>query len=103
VKKVEFAAPETRVYMTIKNASGYDVSIFTSSMRAVQAGRQYEQEFSTDYPDLASDIVSGASTSGVAVFPKMNPHRGLRLFIEGNSENTNAGNYGSLKFTLTWP
>jgi hypothetical protein len=103
VKKVEFAARETRVYMTVKNASGYGVSVYTSSMKAVQAGNQYDQEFSGDYPDLASDIVSGASTSGVAVFPKMSPHRGLKLFIEGNSENTSAANYGSLKFTLTWP
>jgi hypothetical protein len=103
VRKVEFAAPETRVFTTIKNASGYDASVYTSSMKAVQAGRQHEPEFSSDYPEPSSDIVAGASTSGVVVFPKMNPWRGLKLIIEGSSDNTNAANYGSLKFTLTWP
>jgi hypothetical protein len=102
VQKVEFAESETRVFLAVRNRSSYDVSVYSSSMKAVQNGRQVEQTFSVDYPDVPSDIVAGASGSGVVVFPKLNPHGGLTLIVEGNSDNTNVGQFGSLKWTFTW-
>jgi hypothetical protein len=72
IPKVEFATTETRVFMKVTNASGADASVYDSSMRAVQSGTQHDPDFSTDYPQVSSDLLSGAATSGVVVFPKMN-------------------------------
>jgi hypothetical protein len=103
IRRVEFAAPETRVFMTVRNGSGADVTVYDSSMRAVQAGRQYDNKFSMeDYPELSDDLVPGATTSGVVVFPRMNPHGNLRLYVEVSSEDYNVGDYGTLKYTFTW-
>lgn len=103
IPKVEFAASETRVFVKVTNSSGSDATVYDTSMRAVQGGKQHDAGFSTnDYPELSSDLVSGASTSGVVVFPKMNPHGGLKLIIEVSSD-TNVGDYGTLTYTFTWP
>jgi hypothetical protein len=103
ITKVEFAAPETRVFVKVTNASSANVTVYDTSMKAVQRGKQYDASFSTNgYTELSSDIVPGASTAGVVVFPKMNPHAGLRLIIEANSANTDIGNFGSLTYTFNW-
>lgn len=103
VRKVEFAASETRVLLTVKNNSGDSVTVFSSSMKAVQGGRQFDSTFSTaDYPELSSDLLAGAKTSGVVVFPKMNPNAGLKLVVEISSNNFDVGDYGKLTYTFTW-
>jgi hypothetical protein len=81
VTKVEFAASETRVFMTVRNKSNSSVSVYANSMKAVQQGRQYDPSFSSDYPELSDSVVSGASSSGVVVFPKMSTTGGLALHL----------------------
>jgi hypothetical protein len=104
VSKVEFAAGETRVFVHVRNGSNASVSIYDSSAKAVQNGRQYDATFSTaDYPQLSDDLVAGASTSGVIVFPKMKPGGSLKLILEANSDNSGVGDYGTLTYTFTWP
>lgn len=103
VQKVEFAEDETRVFLAVKNGSSAQFSIYSSSGKAVQGGRQYESTFSwDDYPELSSEIVPGAFTSGVIVFPKMRPSGGLDVYLEGSSENYDVGDYGTLKWRFGW-
>jgi hypothetical protein len=103
VRKVEFAANETRVFVRVRNGSNANVSIYDSSAKAVQSGRQYDATFSTaDYAQLSDDLVPGASTSGVIVFPKMKPSGPLKLILDANSANSDIGNYGTLTYTFTW-
>lgn len=103
VSKVEFAANETRVFVRVRNNSNASVSIYDSSAKAVQNGRQYDSTFSTaDYPQLSDDLVAGASTSGVIVFPKMKPGGPLKLILEAHSDNSDIGDYGTLTYTFTW-
>jgi hypothetical protein len=65
--------------------------------------RQYESTFSsTDYPELSSDLVPGAFTSGVIVFPKMRPKGGLDVYLEGSSEDYDVGDYGTLNWRFHW-
>lgn len=102
IRKVEFAASETRAFVSVRNNSGYNATVYSSSLKAVQAGMQIESTYSVDYPELASDLLSGASTSGVVVFPKMNPNGNLKIVVEVNSENSDVGQYGTLTYTFTW-
>ncbi len=103
VEKVEFAASETRVLVRVRNGSSANVSVYGSSAKIVQGGRQVDATFSTaDYPELSSDLLAGASTSGAIVFPKLPPHRSLKLVIELNSEDMNVGDYGTLDYTFSW-
>jgi hypothetical protein len=105
VSKVEFAANETRAFVRATNGSNANVSIYDSSSKAVDKnGRQYDATFSTaDYPQLSNDLVPGASTSGVIVFPKIKPGTPFKLILEANSDNSDVGNYGTLTYTFTWP
>lgn len=102
IRKVEFAASETRVFVKVGNNSGSNATVYSSSLKAVQAGTQFESTYSLDYPQLASDLLSGASTSGVVVFPKMNPNGNLKVVVEVNSANSDLGQYGTLTYTFTW-
>jgi Domain of unknown function (DUF4352) len=104
VQKVEFADDETRVFVAVKNNSGADVNLYASSGKAVSGSRQYDSTFSlADYPQVSSDIAPGAFTTGVVVFPTMNEKSPLRLIFEGYSDNSNVGNYGSVRFEFNWP
>jgi hypothetical protein len=102
VTKVEFAASETRVFMTVRNHTNSNVSVYANSMKAVQQGRQFDPSFSSDYPELSSDVVPGASSSGWVVFPKMSPSGGLELHLEAYSSDSNVGSYGTLKYLFSW-
>jgi hypothetical protein len=102
VDKVEFADPETRVFVTIENNTGADFSFYSSSTKALQGTNQFESEYSSDYPEVPSEIVAGAVVSGVIVYPAMDPSAGLKLLMEGSSENSDLGEYGSLDWTFTW-
>jgi hypothetical protein len=104
INKVEFASDETRVFVTVVNHSGASFSFYGSSMKAISGGRQVDSDFSLEeYPEFASDIESGARSSGVVTFPTLDSSRALKLVCEGYSDDMNIGDYGSIKTTFQWP
>lgn len=71
ITKVEFASDETRVYITATNNSADSFNLWSSSCKVIQNGTQYEQSFSNymaDYPQISSEILPGASSSGIIPF-----------------------------------
>ncbi|MFR8410517.1 MAG: hypothetical protein ACLVB4_03695 [Butyricicoccus sp.] len=54
--------------MTNNGAAAF--SIYDSSAKIVQNGKQFEREYSSyaDYPELQSDLMVGASTTGIITF-----------------------------------
>ena len=54
------------------------------------------------YPEVPSEVLDGAEVSGVIVFPAMDPSLGLRVPMEGYSESSDIGEYGSLKWEFKW-
>lgn len=89
VTKVEFAEQETRVYATVKNNGGSKFSIFSYSAKLIQNGQQYEVEMNyyADYPELQSEVLPGTESSGVIVFPAIDPSMDFQFYAEGYSEN----------------
>lgn len=89
VTKVEFAKDETRFYVTVTNNSSDAASLWTSSAKVIQNGQQKDQSYGNywgDYPEVSSDIIPGASSSGIMIFDAMDPSA-LQLYIEGSSDN----------------
>ena len=92
VDKIEFADAETRVYVTAANSSSNKFSLFTYSIMLVQNGQQIEQEYTSsiyegNYPELSSDILPNASSTGILVFPAMDSTASFQLYAEGMSDN----------------
>lgn len=92
VEKVEIAENQTRVYLTVKNDSKHTFNIYTHSMKIVQNGKQFEEEFglgSDEYlPKIQSDLLPGSTTEGIVVFPAIKPDSGsFKIHMEGSSEN----------------
>jgi hypothetical protein len=91
--KVEYAEKETRVYATITNESEDKFRLDTYGIKLVQNGQQIEQDTSTgsayegNYPELPSEVLPGATSSGILVFPSMDYSTGFQLYAEGSSEN----------------
>ena len=88
IEKVEFADNEPRVFVKVDNKGAATFSLFTYSSKLVQNGKQYEisSNFEADYPEVSSEIVSGASSEGVLVFPAIEESN-FTLQFEGMSEN----------------
>lgn len=89
VSKVEFANDETRVYVTVTNNSNDTFNIHTYSSKAIQDGLQYENTlgyYGYDYPELSTDLLPGASTSGIICFDKLNTSE-LSVYISGSSDD----------------
>lgn len=99
---MEFADSETRVFVTIDNSSGADFNFYAFSTKALQGRKQFEHEFTTDYPEVPSEIADGALVSGVILYPVMDSTGPLKLIMEGSSENSDIGEYGSLRWTFEW-
>jgi hypothetical protein len=102
VTKIEAAPDETRVYVALRNQSSSDFSFYGSSGKLVANGRSIKSSYSGDYPEPASDIPTNSRTTGVILFEKIPPNAALRLILEGYSENSDVGNYGSLTWTFAW-
>lgn len=89
ITKVEFASDETRVYITATNNSADSFNLWSSSCKVIQNGTQYEQSFSNymaDYPQISSEILPGASSSGIILFDKLEPSA-FQFYIDGSSNN----------------
>lgn len=92
IDRVEFADAETRIYLTETNNSADKFSMYVYSIKLIQNGQQIEQDSSSmssyegNYPELSTDILPGASSSGVLVFPPINAE-GFQLYAEGMSDN----------------
>lgn len=89
VTKVEFADDETRIYVTATNNSSDTVNLWTTSAKVIQDGQQYEQTYGNylaDYPELSSDILPGASSSGILCFDALDANE-FQFYLEGASDN----------------
>ena len=89
VTKVECAKDETRFYVTATNTSSATMSLWTYSAKVIQNGQQLEQSYGNyyaNYPELSSDLLPGASSSGVLVFDAMEPSD-MQLYIDGTTDN----------------
>lgn len=75
IEKVEFAANETRLYVTIENDSNKSVTFFTYSGVLIQNGTQYEVEYNylAEYDELQDELQPGTSDSGIIAFPAVEP------------------------------
>jgi hypothetical protein len=102
VTKIEAASDETRVYVSLRNQSASDFSFYGSSGKLVANGRSIKSSYSGDYDEPASDIPPDSRTSGVILFEGVPQDAALRLILEGYSENSDVGDYGSLTWTFTW-
>lgn len=89
VKRIEFAADETRVFVTVTNGSSATGHFYDFNSKVVQGTTQYSTKAAGDYPVVQSDILPGVTSSGVLVFPSMDPSRATRLVVEAGSDNYN--------------
>jgi hypothetical protein len=93
VDRVDAYPDRVLVRLTVVNASDSRASVFTYSMKIVQAGGQYAVEPDFELPALDADIVAGATVTGIARFPLFDVSQPFQVVIEGRTED-----YG-LEFT----
>lgn len=88
ITQVDFNSTETRVYVTVTNNSSDKFNLWDYNAKIVQNGQQYDTtyNYNADYPSLSSDILAGASSSGIIVFPPLEPSN-IQLQIEGSSDD----------------
>ncbi len=107
VDKVEFAETETRVWITETNNSSDGVDIYPSQAKIIQNGTQYEYNWdsSTRYEieaeEPADELLPGASSSGLIVFPAIDPSQEFQLYFENCYSDNYDIHFDS--FTITVP
>ena len=87
VAKVEYAPGETRVHVIVRNNSATKANIHAYSAKAVQGSTQFEAESLTDYQEVQSTLLPGVESTGVLVFPKMDPNTETRFYLTGRTED----------------
>lgn len=72
VEKVEFSETETRVYVSVENNG--KAALYFGDAVILQEGKQYNSStnYDADYEKVAHEIIKGAKSSGVIVFPAVN-------------------------------
>ena len=88
VEKVEFSDTETRVFVTIQNDSRDEFWFYYYSSQVYQDGQWLDAtgNYMADYPEPEDELRPGETTSGVIVFPPVEPEA-LHIRLEGNSDN----------------
>lgn len=87
VDKVEYSDVETRVYMTIKNDSSESVSADVYGIKLIMDGQQVAQDSNStssidgNYAELNYDIIAGASSSGILVFPTIEQKKDFQVIV----------------------
>lgn len=103
VERVEIASDETRVFLDVKNLGNHTFSLYSFEAKMIVDGTQYDSDTNFEYPELSSEVLPGASTSGVMVFPPISTSASkYELHMQGSSENYDVGDYGTLKWRFGW-
>lgn len=89
VDKIEFTPDDTRVYVTVTNATNEKASFYSFNAKAVQGSTQFDADGFTDYPEVQSELLPGVSSSGVVVFDRMDESQALKLVFEARSDDWN--------------
>ena len=86
--RIEYAKGEARVYVTVKNESGYTASIYTFDAKAIQDGKQFNHEdnYEAGYDDMG-EILDGASKEGIIRFKGLDPEKPVKIQIGAYSDN----------------
>ena len=73
VDKVEFSEKETRVYVSVSNNG--KATLYVGDSVIIQDGKQYKAttNYDADYEEIPYEILKGASSTGIIVFPAINP------------------------------
>lgn len=90
LNKVEFGTKNTRVYLTITNNSKSQISFSSYDAKATQGSTQFDvdNDYSSNYPELKTEILPGIKEDGVILFKPLNPDGGNSQFIfTGSSDN----------------
>ena len=88
VSKVEFAESETRIYITVKNDSKDEVSIYSDQAKVIQDGKQFEPgyNYEAEYPTI-DEVAAGASKDGIICTKALDPEKAIKVVIEPLSDN----------------
>lgn len=87
LEKVEFAAIETRVYVTVSNQSTANAAFYDHRLNALQSQTQYEVEPLTYLPQVQADLPPGAVSSGVILFPALDPAQATELTFDTRTDD----------------
>lgn len=94
IDKVEFSEKETRVYVSVTNNG--KATMYIGNSVIIQAGKQYKSttNYEADYEEIPYEILKGASSSGIIVFPAITSED-FELSFEVHSDDfdENLGEY----------
>ena len=88
-EKIEFSEKETRVYVTAKNAGKETLYFDADGAVILQDSKQYnaKSNYEANYDEIPYEIVKGATSSGVIVFPKIST-KNFDLTIDIHSDDS---------------
>lgn len=87
VQKIEFAADETRVFVMVRNESQETAIFYDFNAKAVQGSKQYDAETYHNYAEVQSELLPGIESSGIVLFPAINPAAPTKFRFEAHSND----------------
>jgi len=98
--QVQLAKQETRIYITAKNGSTQNATVYASSIKIVQGSRQLEEKsvYDSGYPTIPSTLLAGVEASAVVIFDALDVSQPLRIVLDG----ANLSDYSLTFVPYTW-
>lgn len=89
ITKVEIAEKETRVYVTAKNGSDKDMSLYSFNAKLLQGSKQIEEQdnYQADYEEVQSTLLPGMESSGILCFGPVDASADFKVYIEAHNDN----------------
>jgi hypothetical protein len=89
IDKVQYAAAETRVFVTVTNNTPQKASFYDFNAKATQGSQQFDVKttYGNGYPEVQSELLPRVTSSGVVMFPAMNPRTTARLVLEARTDD----------------
>lgn len=102
LQKIELADRETRVYLSVKNGTNNKIYFWEHNAKVLQNNKQLDAQMNLDYPKVQSEILPGAVSEGIVVFPGLDPNAKSATFVfEGSSEDFNF-HVKPVSFQVSW-
>lgn len=103
ISKIEIAENETRVYVDITNNSKNTIHFYDFKSKLIINNQQLEpsNNFDANYPKVQTDILSGVTSQGIIIFPKVPQSGSLKVYLEGSSDNYEL-NFQPFIFDITY-
>lgn len=89
IEKADYTKDETRIYISLKNSNSSDFTVYPDQGAIIQDGNQLEANYNDYDKNSSLEINSGATTSGIITFKRIDYKKSFSYSFKGYDSEFN--------------